>query len=114
MTERLTVLPDDDGQDGRQHDVPGDAGWPLLDLLERTAMLTIARMGDNRLLVPLAAVGLRTEILTRRLFERATSELWHLYQLPTRNEVMALSEQLSALRFRVTQLEQLSASKVRR
>ena len=114
MTERLTVLPETDRKDQAATQASGLPGGVLLDRLERAVMLTLARMGDNRLLVPLAAAGLKTEVRARRLLERGTTAVWHAYQLPTRREVLTLSEQLSALRFRVEQLEQSRASKARR
>jgi hypothetical protein len=89
-------------------------GGLLLERLERAVMLSLARMGDSHLVVPLASAGLKAEIATRRLFERAITQLWHAYQLPTRRELLTLSEQLSALRFRVAALEQTQASKTRR
>ena len=105
MTERLTVLSDSADSGGTHHDGQDVPGGPLLERLERAAMLTIARMGDNSLVVPLASAGLKLEIATRHLLEGATTRLWHASQLPTRREVLMLSEQLAALRHRVTQLE---------
>lgn len=70
-------------------------------------MLAIARMGDNRYLVPLASVGLNAEVRARRLLESYLTLLWHAYQLPTRRELLTVAEQLSALRHRVSSLERL-------
>ena len=112
MTERLTMLHEPDGPEA-PIDEPSEPGG-LLERLERATMLTLARMGDSRVVVPLASAGLRTEVEARRLLDRCSTALWHAYQLPTRHEVMALSEQVSALRFRVAELEKSRAPKARR
>jgi polyhydroxyalkanoate synthesis regulator phasin len=72
--------------------------------------MVLARMGDSKVLVPLAAAGLEAERSVRRFWDSALTAVYHLYQLPTRREVLVLAEQVSALRHRVAHLEDAARS----
>jgi hypothetical protein len=78
--------------------------------LERLAVVALARLSDSKILVPIAAAGHSAERSVRRLRDRTLTTVYHLYQLPTREEVLVLREQVSALRHRVGQLEQATGS----
>jgi hypothetical protein len=95
-------------EDGFQDDAPAPRPATFGEQLERTVVLRFAHMGNSRVLVPLAAAGLSAEKSLRRLGDGALTALCHFYRLPTRREVRVLQERVSALRYRVTEL-QLSA-----
>lgn len=105
MSERLSVVGEEPAG-GPEQDAAGSSYASVLDRAERAVMLAVAHLGDSPRLVPLASVGLRTEVTLRRLFERWSTMVWHAYQVPTYGEVRTLSEQLSSLRHRVASLEQ--------
>jgi hypothetical protein len=105
VSERLSVV-GEEPVDGTEQDGADSAYASVLDRAERAVMLAVAHLGDSPRLVPLASVGLRTEVTLRRLFERWTTMVWHAYRVPTYGEVRTLAEQLSSLRHRVANLEQ--------
>jgi hypothetical protein len=104
---RLVSTADDGMLEGAPEPVRATIG----EQLERAAVLTFARMGDSRVVVPLAAAALTAEKSVRRLRDQALGTLYHLYQLPTRQEVLLLEEQVSALRHRVAHLEEEARSR---
>jgi hypothetical protein len=104
VSERLSVV-GEESVPGPEN-IPVDSSYAsVLDLAERAVMLAVAHLGDSPRLVPLASVGLRTEVTLRRLFERWSTMVWHAYRVPTYVAVRTLAEQMSSLRHRVAALE---------
>lgn len=81
----------------------------LLERLESGAVLALARAVERPGVPPLTEFGIRYEALVRRLWEGQVSRLWHAYQLPPRQEVTRLREQMSLLRHRIDLLERTNS-----
>jgi hypothetical protein len=71
------------------------------DWVERAAVLASARLADHPLVVPAADVALRVQILTTRVYRRATTVVWHMCGVATFDELGMIGEQLASLRHRI-------------
>jgi hypothetical protein len=80
---------------------PTDSVRSPLELVERTAVLTAARLAEHPFVTPAADLALRSQIFATRMYRRATMSLWHACGVATLDELNVVGEHLAALQYRL-------------